>query len=117
MLVIGRKGLVGSLHYLDKPCYCVDTVFFIDKTSTNESIKWLYYCFYILDLSLNPIGSGPPGISRESIYLKHLLIPPPLSKQQAIANFLDKKTKQIDSYIEQKQKNVRLVRNPKNSNH
>ena len=112
VLVIGRKGLVGSLYYLYEPCYCIDTVFFIDRAVTDESIKWLYYCFYILDLSLKPIGSGPPGISRESIYLKYLLIPP-LSKQQAIANFLDKKSKQIDSYIKQKQQMLGLLENQK----
>lgn len=112
VLVIGRKGLVGSLRYLDKPCYCIDTVFFIDKTNADESIKWLYYCFYILDLSLKPIGSGPPGISRESVYSKYLLIPP-LSKQQAIANFLEKKLKQIDSYIEQKQQMLGLLESQK----
>ena len=89
VLVIGRKGLAGSLLYLDKHCYCIDTVFFIDTISTNASIKWLYYCFHLLDLSLKLIGSGPPGISRENIYSRYLLVPP-LSNQKAIANFLDK---------------------------
>ena len=112
VLVIGRKGLAGSLYYLDKPCYCIDTVFFIDTTSTNELIKWLYYCFHLLDLSLKLIGSGPPGISRENIYSRYLLAPP-LSKQQAIANFLDKKSKLINSYIKQKQKMLGLLENQK----
>lgn len=46
-------------------------------------------------------------------YKEFYIVQPPLSKQQAIANFLDKKLKQIDSYIKQKQKMLGLLENQK----
>ena len=46
-------------------------------------------------------------------YKEFYIVQPPLSKQQAIANFLDKKSKQIDSYIKQKQKMLGLLENQK----
>ena len=46
-------------------------------------------------------------------YKEFYIVQPPLSEQQAIANFLDKKSKQIDSYIKQKQKMLGLLENQK----
>lgn len=69
-IVIGRKGNVGSVYYSPKPCFPIDTVFYIAPES----------CLYRLFLSLHDLNfissdSAVPGLNRAYAHSLTLLTP------------------------------------------
>src|SRR5690625_1861224 len=82
----------------------------------NEANQY-YYAYFLRDLALNGfIESLAKGIRERSTdfrfndFGKLLLTLPPYEEQTAIANFLDRKTEQIDQLIEIKQKQIELLK-------
>ena len=79
--------------------------------------EFLFYC--LSSKNFISIGStrmyGTAGQKRISDdFIKDFKLPlPPLSEQQAIANFLDEKTAQIDEYIAKKQRIIELLKEQK----
>ena len=107
-IIIGRKGSFGKVNYSGTECFPIDTTYFIDETATNNNLRWLYYLLLSLRLDAFSKDSAVPGLSREDAYEKRAVLPP-LPEQQAIANFLDCKTAQIDTLIEKKQRQIDLL--------
>jgi type I restriction enzyme S subunit len=108
VIIVGRKGSFGKIQYSLFPCFCIDTAYFIDQRKTKQNLKWLYYALQILELDKISQDTGVPGLSREKAYQK--LVPlPPLSEQQAIANFLDDKLVKIDKCITVIEKEIKLT--------
>ncbi len=69
--------------------------------------------FYIYtQVKINSKGSIMEGLN-SSIIKSLLIAQPPISEQQAIANFLDKKLAQIDEYIAKKQRMIELLKEQK----
>lgn len=72
-IVVGRKGTVGSLYWVDGPSYPGDTVFYV------ESVYPLTYCFYLLEtLGLGNMNTDAavPGLNRENAYRLEVALPP-----------------------------------------
>ena len=73
-VVVGRKGTVGSLYWEDRPCFPIDTVFYV-RTQTP-----LTYCFYqlcVLGLEGMNTDGAVPGLNRNNVYRLPVVIPPP----------------------------------------
>ena len=69
-IVVGRKGNVGSVIWLDKPFYPIDTVFYV------ESKLSPYYLFYNLQQQNFISGdSAVPGLNREQALGNKIIIP------------------------------------------
>jgi len=71
-IIVGRKGTVGSIYWVDEPSFPGDTVFYV------ESELPLTYCFYLLrTLGLNEMNTDAavPGLNRENAY--RLEVPSP----------------------------------------
>lgn len=107
-IIIGRKGSYGKVTYSDKPCFAIDTTYFVDPSATETHIRWLYYTLLILRLDDFSEDSAVPGLSREYVYSRILPLPP-LPEQQAIASFLDRETAKIDELITKRQKLIELL--------
>jgi len=80
--------------------------------------KYQYYCFksaiFQNTIWLLKIGMGVPHLTQEN--MKDIVIPcPPLSEQQAIADYLDKKCAEIDQLIAVKQKKADELKEYKKS--
>ena len=73
-VVVGRKGTVGSLYWEDRPCFPIDTVFYVRARVP------LTFCFYQLRLlvleGMNTDGAVP-GLNRNNVYRLAVVIPPP----------------------------------------
>jgi len=108
-IIIGRKGSYGKVNISMKPCFPIDTTYFVDKRYTSNEILWLKYILPTLGLDSFSKDTGVPGLSREEAYSKPV-ITPPLSEQKQIAKYLDHKTAQIDSLIEKKKRLIELFR-------
>jgi type I restriction enzyme, S subunit len=107
-LVIGRKGSFGKVTYSANPCFAIDTTYFVDKTSTNNDLRWLYYCLQWLKLDAFSKDTGVPGLAREDAY-ENLIPFCDREEQHAIAAFLDRETQRIDSLIAKKQRQIELL--------
>jgi type I restriction enzyme, S subunit len=88
-IVIGRKGSVGEVHYTDEPCWPIDTTFFIDPTSSEVDLRWLYHSMRSLRLNELNKAAAVPGLNRNDAYEKRLIVPGK-NEQRRIAAILDK---------------------------
>ena len=73
-VVVGRKGTVGSLYWEDRPCFPIDTVFYVRARVP------LTFCFYqlrILGLEGMNTDGAVPGLNRNNVYRLAVVIPPP----------------------------------------
>ncbi len=106
-IIVGRKGSLGKIQYSDVPCFVIDTAYFIDERTSHVNLRWLYYVLQALKLERFR-NSIIPGLKREYTEIQHI----PLiteEEQTQIANFLDRKTGQIDELIRIKERQVELL--------
>ena len=87
-IVIGRKGSFGEVHRSEKPCWPIDTTYYIDETATDADLTWLTYRLRGLGLTELNRAAAIPGLNREDAYRRSLLLPP-LHEQRRIAAILD----------------------------
>lgn len=108
VIVIGRKGSYGKVNWSNEPVFASDTTFFVDVTTTDENLRWLYYVLQSLDLDKGSNEAAVPGLNRETAHSKRIFLPPK-SEQKAIADFLDRETAKIDTLIDKKQRLLELL--------
>ena len=66
-VLIGRKGTINKVRYVDHPFWTVDTLFY---TEINENIiipKYLYYLMSLLDLDSYNEGTSIPSLRTETL--------------------------------------------------
>jgi len=87
-IVIGRKGSIGEINWSSKPCYPIDTTYFVEKTKQPCDLRWLYFTLLKLDLTRLNKSAAIPGLNREDAYEQR--IPwPNLSEQKRITGLLE----------------------------
>jgi hypothetical protein len=82
ILIIGRKGNVGSLFYSEQPCWPIDTVYFSEATS-DINLPFFKYLLEPLDLKGLDRSTAVPGLSRND-YNRIKVDLPPLREQERI---------------------------------
>ncbi len=85
-VVIGRKGTVGAVHYSAKPCWAIDTTFYVTDPDPNV-LRFKYYLLKSLGLEHMNADSAVPGLNRETAHACKVRIPP-VRQQRAIAHIL-----------------------------
>jgi len=50
-IIIGRKGSLGEVHYSEKPCWPIDTTYYVDDFIKPTDISWFYYLLQELELT------------------------------------------------------------------
>jgi type I restriction enzyme S subunit len=70
VIIVGRKGNVGSVYYLHCPCFPIDTVYFVSSEQTS-------YFLYLTLQGMNFISSDAavPGLNRNYAYSLQLIVP------------------------------------------
>ena len=106
-IIVGRKGSLGKVQYSDVPCFVIDTAYYIDKRTSHVNLRWLYYVLQALKLERFR-NSVLPGLNRESAESQYVPLIT-VEKQVQIANFLDRKTEQIDELIRIKERQIELL--------
>jgi type I restriction enzyme S subunit len=97
-IIVGRKDSYGKVNWSEKACFASATTFFIDATTTQQNLRWLFYVLQTLHLDKGSDEAAVPGLNRDDVYQKKILVPS-LSEQQAIADYLDHETARIDTLI------------------
>jgi|FLYL01.1.fsa_nt_gi type I restriction enzyme S subunit len=108
VVVVGRKGSFGKVHWSDDPVFAIDTTYFVDVTKTHSHLRWLYWVLLAARLDAVTQDTGVPGLSREVAYQTPIPLPP-LPIQRAIADFLDRETGRIDALMEKKRRLIELL--------
>ena len=85
-IIVGRKGSVGKVKYIEQNCTPIDTSFYVSIKDEKIRLKYAYYLLKSLKLEKMNIGLGPGGINRNKIYNIQVNVPK-LSEQD---KFLDK---------------------------
>lgn len=94
-VLIGRKGTIGKVKYVDHPFWTVDTLFY---TIVNEKLvipKYLYYVMLQIDLNVYNEGTTIPSLRTETLNRLEFDIPS-LDEQKEVLSYLEP----IDSKIE-----------------
>lgn len=93
-VIIGRKGSVGEINFSDSSCWPIDTTYYVDSSSTQQNLRWLFYALKNLKLQSLNKATGVPGLNRNDAY--RLEIPlPPLKEQKLFAD----RIKEIDVFM------------------
>jgi type I restriction enzyme S subunit len=107
-LLYSFKLSVGQMAFTTKDIYTNEAIF---SVFPSEKLNLNYY-YYLLDRILihnsNENIYGAKILNQELIKASKLLIPPE-EEQTAIANYLDKKTTQIDDLIAKKERLIQLL--------
>ncbi|MGJ7492881.1 restriction endonuclease subunit S [Variovorax sp. ZT4R33] len=87
-VVLGRKGVVGSVHYISEDYWPHDTTLWVKNFHGNDEL-FVYYFFlaHARDLSALDVGSANPTLNRNHVHP----IPtrwPPLREQIEVGGFL-----------------------------
>ena len=73
-IIVGRKGTVGSLYWVDVDFFPIDTVFYVENRS-NAPLYWLYQSLQLFDIKSMGADSAVPGVNRNAIYSRHISLP------------------------------------------
>ena len=87
-VLIGRKGTINKVRYVDHPFWTVDTLFY---TEVNEELvipKYLYYLMSLLDLDSYNEGTTIPSLRTETLNRLEFDIPE-LDYQKRVLSMLE----------------------------
>lgn len=86
-IIIGRKGSIGELHFSSRPCFPIDTTYFIDDFSGCDEafVTWLLHSLPLKTLNR---ATAIPGLNRDDAYALDIALPP-LAEQRRIVAKLD----------------------------
>lgn len=111
-VILGRKGTIDNPFYIAEPFWAVDTVYFtIAKESTDT--KYLFYLSKTINFELYKYGSAVPSMNQETLKEIYFSTPPSKTEQIAIANYLDRKTADLDQLIAEKEQLIKLYQEEK----
>ncbi len=69
-IVVGRKGNVGSVHWVDGPCWPIDTAYFVQT-----DLPLSFVSEQLRRTAFTNSHAAVPGLSREAAYAQPFLLP------------------------------------------
>lgn len=87
-IIVGRKGSLGEVTYSLESCWPIDTTYYIDCSTTDADLRWLYFRMRAMPLTQLNRAAAVPGLNRDDAYAQPLLLPP-IEEQRRIAAVLD----------------------------
>ena len=98
ILIVGRKGAVGAVSFSSKPCWPIDTTYYVLE-SKHIDIRFSFFLLTSLRLNRFDRSTAIPGLNRDDAY--NLVVDlPPLSEQQRIVTKVEELFSELDKGIE-----------------
>ncbi len=94
-VLIGRKGSIEKVRYIEEPFWTVDTLFYTEVNKKIVIPKFLYYVMSLIDLSRYNEGTSIPSLRTETLNSLDLPIPD-LDYQNSVLSVLSKIDKKIE---------------------
>ena len=98
-VLIGRKGTIDKVHYVDHPFWTVDTLFYTEVNEDYVIPKYLYYLMSLQDLGLYNEGTTIPSLRTETLNQLEFDIPS-IGYQKMVLSVLEP----LDRVIENNEK-------------
>lgn len=95
-IVIGRKGSIGSVTWINANFVPIDTTYYVIKAVKHLDLRYAFWLLGSENLSRLNRATGIPGLNRDDVYALRTFLPP-LAEQRVICTVLDG----VDSAIEQ----------------
>jgi type I restriction enzyme, S subunit len=92
-VVVGRKGSIGNIHYIETDFWAHDTSLFVTNFFGNLE-KYVYYLFLYLKLEKYGTKSGSPSLNRNDVHPLKVGLPSP-SEQKQITKIIS----EVDKFI------------------
>ena len=94
-VLIGRKGTINKVRYVDHPFWTVDTLFYTEVNENTVIPKYLYYLMSLLDLDSYNEGTTIPSLRTETLNRLEFAIPnlEYQSKVMSVLEPIDRKIK------------------------
>ena len=106
-VVLGRKGSVGSVHYIEEDYWPHDTTLYVKEFRGNIP-RFVYYQICSMDLASYDTGSSNPTLNRNILH--PIKVPwPPIHEQHEIVHQLDKVFGEYDSLEAQAERAIELL--------
>jgi type I restriction enzyme, S subunit len=99
VVIIGRKGSVGSVHISNENCWPIDTTYFVRPTHS-LNFKFVFFLLEYLNLSQLDKSTTIPGLNRDNIY-EQVIPLPSLNEQDRIVLKLEELISGIEKSKEQ----------------
>ena len=77
-IIIGRKGTAGAVHLSTKPCWPIDTTYFVTPPR-HIDFKFTYYLLRSIRLNKYEKSTAIPGLNRNDAYSEIIPLPLPNS--------------------------------------
>ena len=94
-IIVGRKGSVGKVKYIEQNCTPIDTSFYVLIKDGKIRLKYAYYLLKSLKLETMNTGLGPGGINRNKIYNLQVKVPE-CSRQDIFLEKISKYEQEIE---------------------
>lgn len=94
-VLIGRKGSIGKVKYVDHPFWTVDTLFYTVVNCEVVIPKYLYYVMSLIDLNIYNEGTTIPSLRTETLNRLEFNIPS-LKEQHDILSILEPLSRKIE---------------------
>lgn len=86
-VVIGRKGTLGTVHFLDRDYWPHDTTLWIKDFKGNDP-RFLFYFLQTLKLQNFDVGASNPTLNRNHIHKIKIIFPKTVAIQKKVAAIL-----------------------------
>lgn len=73
-IVIGRKGSIGEVTWVDANFWPIDTTYYV-KTKSAHDLRWVYHLLKYLNLKRLNRATGVPGLNRQDIAALSVPVP------------------------------------------
>ena len=113
-VLIGRQGaLCGNINYASGKFWVTEHAL-VCYLKESCALKWLGELLRAMNLNQYSLSAAQPGLSAERIRNLYVIVPP-LSEQQQIADYLDRKCAEIDELVAVKQQKIETLKEYKKS--
>lgn len=75
-IIVGRKGSVGKITWIEQDCFPIDTAFWVKADANITGNRFLYHALMWMRLDRMNSGLGPGGFNRNDAYELSLPLPP-----------------------------------------
>jgi type I restriction enzyme S subunit len=106
-IVIGRKGTIGAVSWIDQDFWPIDTTYYVKTKISDISLKWLFYELVYLNPAKFHLADVVPGLKRELVHSLKMALPP-LPEQEKIAEILSGIDKKLELERNEKAKLERI---------
>ncbi|MGE0126972.1 MAG: restriction endonuclease subunit S [Blastocatellales bacterium] len=107
-VIVGRKGSVGTVHFIEEPYWAHDTTLWVKDFGGNHP-KFVYYVLSLLDLKRFDTGSANPTLNRNIVHPEIVAFPPP-DEQVLISAYLDNALTKMKQAIIRTEREIALLR-------